>query len=790
MLRNYLKIVIRTLIKYKLYSSLNIGGLALGLTASLLIYLWIQQERKVDNFHAHGPHLFMVYERVKTGGQINKADTPQLLADELKRTIPEIQLATGFAWDHHETFQVGSIRHKLNGSRAGTDFFRMFSYPLVQGTIETALKAPNSLAISRKMAELYFGTPQRAMGQLVRFDNRKDLMVTAVFENIPTYSSDQFDYLLNWNAWVAEDPLLQQWGANFVRTYVQLRPDADPGQVDAKIRHFIDAYLKKSSRPSADFTIELALQRFGDRYLYTHFSNGQPSGGRIAYVWVFGGIGLFILLIACINFTNLATALAIKRSKEIGVRKVIGSSRWSLIRQLFGETVLLTSIAVVLALFATWLALPSLSQLTGQPMTLPVKDWTLWLAVFSLIGCTSLVAGSYPALYLSSLEPVQVLKGTYRSPGTASIRRGLVGFQFTLSILFITTTLVVTQQTNYLQTKQTGYNRAGILYIPLEGNLITNYALFRQEAAELPGVSAVDRTSERPHAMESTTHSVNWTGKSPSVSLNFSPASVGYDFVNLLGLKISAGRDFSRAFATDTSSFLINEEAKRQMGLKNPVGVSMSVYGRTGIIIGVLKDFHFNSLHQPIQPLVLSVSETLNFGSILVRTQAGKTKEALAGLEKLYRQFNPNYPFTFSFLDQEYQKQYRSEQVIGTLTMVFSGLAIFIACLGLFGLATFTAEQRTKEIGVRKVLGASITNVVVLLTKDFLKLVFIALIIASPVAWYSMNQWLQGFAYKVTIAWWYFALAGLLVVSIALVTVSFQTIKAALVDPVKSLRAE
>ncbi len=487
---------------------------------------------------------------------------------------------------------------------------------------------------------------------------------------------------------------------------------------------------------------------------------------------------------------NLATAMSLKRSKEIGIRKVVGSARSGVVAQLFVETWLLTLIAVFLALVISWLSLPYIADLTERPMELPLKSSTFWLALTGLVFFIGLVAGSYPALYLSSLNPVSVLKGKQHFFGVVSIRQALVGFQFTLSVLFIIATSVVSKQTKFLQTKETGYDRSGILYIPIEAGSSTRYEVFRGKALELPGVLGIDLTSEPPHAMGLKTHNADWIGKSPTTTVTFYPTSVGYDFVKVMGLKIVEGRDFSRAFATDTNSYIVNEQAIKQMGLKDPIDKSFSVYGNKGVIIGVMKDFHFNSLRQPIEPLVISIDENLNFGNILVRIQPGKTREALTGLENLYKNLNPEYPFTFSFLDQEYQKQYRSEQIIETITSLFSGLAIFIASLGLFGLAAITADQRTKEIGIRKVLGASVTSIVTLLSSNFLKLVVISIVIASPIAWFVMQRWLQEFAYKVNIGWGIFGYTDFLALGIALLTVSYQSITAALLNPIKSLKSE
>jgi hypothetical protein len=489
---------------------------------------------------------------------------------------------------------------------------------------------------------------------------------------------------------------------------------------------------------------------------------------------------------------NLITASSAGRAKEVGVRKVMGSTRWSLFWQFTGESLLLTFFAVFVSVFLVGIALPNFNGLTGKQIALPVFETNFWWGVVSVVVLTGFVAGIYPGLFLSSLQPVKVLKGTLRFDSSAiMLRKGLVVFQFFLSILLIISAMIVSRQTAYLQNKHLGYERSNILYIPLEGELLSKYQVFKQAVSQLPGVKGVDRVSENLHSMESgTSKSVDWEGKDPNVTLSFVPASVGYEFVKLLGLQIVQGRDFSRRFSTDTANFIVNQTAVKHMGLKDPLGKLFSIYGKKGKIIGVLKDFHFSSLHRPIQPLAIDLKEDLNFGTILVRTQAGKTREALAGLEMVCRQLNPNFPFSFSFLDEEYQKLYRNEQVITKLSNLFAILAVFISCLGLLGLAMFSAAQRSREVAIRKVLGASIANIVILLSVGFLKLVALAFVIAAPLAAIGMEKWLAGFAYRIEMSWWMFALAGGLALLVALITISFQAIQSAITNPIEAVKSE
>lgn len=788
MIKNYLSIAWRNLVRNKAFSVINILGLALGLACSLLIILWIRDERSVDGFHAHGRQLYQVYERWIHDGKVDANYYSQgLLADELKRVLPEVEYASSLERSWGFTFQVGGTVNKMNGGSAGADFFKMFSYPLLQGTPETALNSPGGIAISRRMAELFFGSPEKAIGKPIHFEDKKDLMVTAVFENLPVNSSMQFDFLRNWIDYVNENPWVHNWTNTSPVTFVQLRADANPAKVEATVKDFVYRYQRKD--PSN--INELALQPYTETYLYSTFKDGRPEGGRIEYVRLFSIVAVFILLIACINFMNLATARSAKRAKEVGVRKVVGAFRSSLILQFTGEALLLTSFAVILAVILAASLVPGFNHLTGKQLSLPVLQPAFWAILAGLLVVTGLVAGSYPALFLSSLQPVRVLKGSLKfSWGASFFRKGLVVFQFALSIILIIGMIVIYRQVDYTQTKNLGYNRENLIYIPLEGNLVEKYALFKEEALNIRGVVNISRMKESPTVIGHHRSDIEWEGKDPGLNVSFADAVVGYDFVKTMGLKLKQGRDFSKAFGTDSTSYIINEAALKRTGYTDPIGRTMTWGNHRGQIIGVLQDFHINSMYQEIEPLIIRLDERQTWGNILVRVRAGKTREVLAGLEKLCATLNPKFPFSYQFSDQEYARLYQSEQVVSRLSNIFAVLAIFISCLGLFGLATFSAEQRTREIGVRKVMGASASNIFTLLSGSFLKPVAIAMFVAFPVAWYVMNGWLQHFAYKIDLEWWMFALAGLMAVVIAMMTVSYQSIRTALMNPVKSLRVE
>ena len=789
MLRNYAKIAWRNLIRNKAFSAINISGLTLGMAASLLIFLWIRDELSVGKQYTNGNNLYRVMENEIADGRIvTDEDTPGILTDELKKQFPEVVHAAGLSSKEGHIIAVGNTIARQTGCYAGADWFRMYSIPLLAGTPATALNAPNNVAISRKVAETYFGDAQSALGKSVRFDNAIDYQVTAVFENLPNNSLDKYEFLLNWDNYLKHNPWLNVWENGGPDTRLELRPDADPAKVNAKLKTFLKGRNKDIS---ATFNIELFLQPETEAYLYSNFKNGQRDGGRIEYVRLFIIVAVFLLLIAGINFMNLATARSAKRAREVGVRKVVGAERASLIGQFMGEALLLTIIALGLAVALVSLLLPVFNQLTDKQLTLPINQPSFWLLLTGLLLVTGGLAGSYPALFLSSLNPIRILKGTLRfGAGAQLFRRGLVVFQFVLSMLMIVGTVVVYRQLQYIQTKNLGYDRENLINIPGVGEIASKYPTFKQELLRLPGIQSVTHMMTSPLENGNTTDGVHWEGKDPSLAIQFSNTVVGYDFAKTFKVKLIQGRDFSPEFGTDSSNYLINQAAAKRIGYKEPVGQPLTFGKRPGKIVGVMEDFHFQSLHVAIRPLIIRLGETWWANNILVRTQPGQTKQALASIEALCRKLNPKLPFSYSFVDADYQKLYKSETVVGTLSTIFACLAIFIACLGLFGLAAFTAEQRTKEIGVRKVLGASVASIVALLSTDFLKLVMIAVVTASPIAWYVMNQWLQNFAYKVDISWWVFALAGLLAIGIALLTISFQSIKAALMNPVKSLRSE
>jgi ABC-type antimicrobial peptide transport system permease subunit len=801
MFRNYFKTAIRNLWRNKIFSVINILGLSLGMAASLLIFLWVSDEYSIDAFHKNSSNIYVVYEREFSDGKVNGAlRTQGLLAGELKKITPEIEYASGFDnWlNNSATFSRADKLITMNGAAADTDFFKIFDYKLLQGNPGSILRNPDEIVISRRMAESFFGSAEAAMNKTIRYNDNRDFRIAAVFENMPAKSTDQFDYILNWQFHLKDIDWLSRWIYRTPKTYLTLRTGTDPSKVEAKIKNFLSSYI--AERKTGGYRLELGLQRFDEMYLYSNFKNGIPSGGRIVYVRLFSIIAVFILLIACINFMNLSTARSVKRAKEVGVRKTIGALRSALIIQFIGEAIIFAFSAIVIAIVLVMFILPVFNSITGKQIVLPVFQVSFWIVLLSLVLAMGFIAGSYPALFLSSLNPVRVLKGSLRfSFSAVFFRKGLVVFQFALSIILIIGTMVISRQIDFVQTQNLGFNRENLVYVPFQGDMaVHKYSVFKQELSGMPGIKAITRADEQPTTIHAHVYDTQWEGKDPDEKTIVIHTTVGYGYLKLMNLQLLQGLDFPEGFKDSDSledhaekaGFIINESLLRLTGYKNPIGKPLEVFGGRGKIIGVVKDFHFNSLHNPIQPLVILLTDNLSWGYAIIRTEPGKTKEAIASIGKVYKELEPKFPFTYSFADAEYQRLYESEQIVGRLSSAFAFLAIFISCLGILGLVMFTAEQRAKEIGIRKVLGASEIRIFGMLSSEFIQLVGIAFVIASPIAWLITSNWLKDYAYRVTVSFWLFAGAGVATVLIALITVSFEAVKAALANPVKSLRTD
>lgn len=787
MIKNYLKTTWRNLLNNKAFSFINITGLALGMICSLLITLWLKDELMTDKFHANDKRLYRVMENQSYSGSISTfASTPGILAENIVKDIPEIKMASQFLWEEEPLFTVGDTYDKEKGRYAEKDFLKMFSFKLAKGNPATALAQPDAIVLSKKLAAKYF-KKEDPIGKVIRIDNKDNVIVTGLLEDVPETSSIKFDFLMSYERWLKQNDWAKEWGNNGPRCYVLLAENTSVEKANAKIKNYIKTKNKDSN-------VELFLQNFGESYLYSNWEGGKQNGGRIEYVRIFSIVAIIILVIACINFMNLATAKSLKRSKEIGVRKVAGARRKQLIAQFIGESLFISFLAMGLSVIAVLLILPLFNSLTEKHLALSFTDFSSIGLILLLTIVTGLLAGSYPALFMSSLNPITVLKGKLKlNTGANYFRKGLVVFQFALSVILIMGMIVIFKQISYINNKNLGYNKENLLYMPLEGALGKNFETFKQELVRQPGIKSVTSAQSSPLEVGSSTMGVRWPGKDTTQLLLFNTNPITYDYIKTMDIQLVSGRDFSTEYGMDTMNYLVNEAAAKKIGYKEPVGKELTMWGDKGTIIGVMKDYHTNSLHVAIEPLILRLfkkSWNSYWGNIIVRTEAGKTKEAIAGMEKIFKTFNPGFPFRYYFTDEELRNNYKAENTVSKLSRYFAFLAIFISCLGLFGLVMFTAEQRTKEIGIRKVLGASVGGIVQMLSKDFLKLVCISFAIGFPVAWWAMTKWLQNFQYRIPISWWMFVIAGVAALLIALLTISFQAVKAARSNPVKSLRTE
>lgn len=790
MIKNYFKIAWRNLLHNKTFSLINIFGLALGMTCSLLIMLWLKDELKKDKFHANDKRLFRVMENQYYSGDISTfPSSPGILAENIVKDVPEIEMASQMLWEEQPLFTVGDKFDKEKGRYVQKDFLRMFSFKLAKGDAATALARPDAVVISKSLADKYF-KGQDPIGKMIKIDNKENVIVTGVLDEIPEFSSLKFDFLLSYDIWFKKNDWAKEWDNNGPRCYVMLAPNVSVDKVNAKIKNYIKSKKKDSN-------VELFLQNYGESYLYSNWDNGKQAGGRIEYVRIFSAVAIIILLIACINFMNLATARSLRRAREIGVRKVVGAGKRQLVAQFIGESTFVSFLAILLSLLIVALIIPSFNELTDKKLFIDLTDASFLIILLGLTVVTGVISGSYPALFMSTLKPIVVLKGILKfKAGATYFRKGLVVFQFALSIILILGMIVIYRQINFINNKNLGFAKEDLLYIPLEGPMAKNFMAFKEELLKQPGIKNISSAQSSPLEVGSSTQGVRWPGKDTTKLILFSNNPITYDYLETMGIKLIGGRDFDPSFSLDTMNYLVNEAAAKKIGYQDPVGKELTMWGDKGTIIGLMKDFHHNSLHVPIEPLILRlfkgswVSEGGYWGNVIIRTEKGKSKQAIASMEKVFKQFNPGFPFKYYFTDDEIAKNYKAEHTVSKLSKYFAFLAIFISCLGLFGLVTFTAEQKTKEIGIRKVLGASVTGIVRMLSKDFLKLVLIATIIAFPVAWWLMHTWLDDFAYRIDIGWWVFAVAGIAALLIALLTISFQSIKAAIANPVKSLRTE
>ncbi|MFT4155866.1 ABC transporter permease [Parafilimonas sp.] len=802
MFKNYFKTTWRYLWKDRLFTLLNLTGLASGLACALLIYLWTSDELQVDKFNQKDDRLYQVMQNIPddAAGMQTIEHTQGILASSLQQDMPEVAYAASVvpaSWFTSKgILSVGDTHIRSDEEYVSKDFFNVFSVTLINGNKNELLPDANAVVISDALADKLFHGNKDIIGKTIDWTNEgagTDLSgnfhITGVFKSLPSTSSIKSDLLFNYELFLKSRPNLLKWGNSDPNTYVLLKPGNDVSKFNEKLKNYIAQKLNipKNSKDYADANT-LFAQRFSDRYLHGSYENGQAAGGRMMYVKLFSLIALFIMLIACVNFMNLSTARASRRLKEVGVRKVIGATKKSLVLQYLGESVIMAFLSLLFAVVLMLIILPQFNLITGKQLSLHV-DASQILAVLSVTLLTGFIAGSYPALYLSGFNPITVLAG--KLPSSFSellVRKGLVVFQFAISVVFIISVIVIYNQMNLVHTKNLGYSRDNIITFKKEGQLKTNMQPFLAEVRKIPGVVNASSSFGDLLGKHGTTTEVLWKTKKPDEQVEFSGMYVGDNWIETAGLHIIDGRSFDAKFGADSTNVIFNEAAVKAMGMTNPVGQPVILFGKRKTIIGVVKDFNFESLYQDIKPCFIT---TFQDGSnILVKIKRNNEAVTITKLQDLYRQYNPGVPFDYSFLDADYNALYASEQRVAVLSKYFAGLAILISCLGLFGLATFTAKRKQKEIGIRKVMGASAANITGMLSVEFLKLVAIAILVAFPVSWWMMHNWLQGFAYRVSISPLVFFIAGLSVLMITLITISFQSLRAAIANPVKSLRTE
>ncbi len=802
MLRNYLTIALRSLRKHLGYSVVNVVGLGLGVACCLLILLYVEDERSYDRFHEHADRLYRVAEIIEAdGGGENSASAPIPVGRTLRETFPHLVEESVRFFD----FQAPTLAlsygedKKFNEPRlffTDPSVFKAFSFDLVRGNPETALAEPNTIVLTEAMARKYF-EDEDPLGKVLRFEEDHDLTVTGVLADVPHNAHFRFDFLASFRSLEQLLPrgARETWYWNPAWTYVLLREGTPPSTLEAQFPAFVEANFPEVIR--AD--VRIYLQPITSIHLHSQLDYEIEPNSSIANVYIFSAVALLVLLIACINFMNLATARSALRAREVGVRKVLGAHRRQLMRQFLLEAVLIASLAVVLGVALVKVSLPAFNAFIGKAVTLDLISGPIWLGLLAIALTVGLMAGIYPAVVLSSFQPVKVLKSSIFNEGQGwGLRRVLVVSQFTLSIALIAGTIVAFNQLGHLARADVGFDREQVIMLPvIRSPLAQNYETFKDELLEHSGVTGVTALEEVLGAKHQTGN-YRWEGMTESHL--FARLFVRHDFTRTFGIKVAAGRDYREAIETDEyEAIVVNESMARQMGWSAEEAVGKRFFDNDGDpqgrIVGVVEDFHFTSLHQPVQPLVLPLNTNpgafnLFIKYVAVRLAPGDLKGSLAHVQDTWQRFVPSRTFDYFFLDERLDRLYRAESDLGRVAGAFALFALFVACLGLFGLASYMAEQRTREIGVRKVMGASVNSIVYLMTREFFQLVTIAFVIAVPLTYVAASRWLEGFAYRVDVAWWIFLVAGASSLAIALLTVSFQSLRAALVDPVKALRYE
>jgi putative ABC transport system permease protein len=789
MIKNYLKSYLRNLWKNRTYTFLNIAGLAVGITCSTLIFLWIEDEFNWDHQFVKKQSLYQVKDnQTYDGTTYTFSATPGPLAAGMKADIPGIAATSHLTWGNKTLFSLDDKPIYEDGNFCDASFLSMFNLNFTKGNPATALGDIHSLVISRSMATAFFGAAD-PMGKTVRMNNADQYTITGVFDDLPENTSFQFKWLGNYQAFFQRNQWLQQWGSNGIMTFVELKPSADPGAINKLLGNYVQT--KSPGAAMKGFIFPMS-----DWRLYSSFKNGKqdPSDGRIKYVRIFTIIAWIILLIACINFMNLATASSERRAREVGVRKVLGAGKGKLISQFIGESLLMAFLAVFVSIGLTALVLPGFNSLVEKQLSLGLLNPVHLAALLATGLLCGLLAGSYPSFYLSSFNPVSVLKGLKlkNGGGAVYIRRGLVILQFATSIVFIITTIIIYQQLQYVQHREMGYEKQDLFYMQLQGKMNEHFAAIRNDLIQTGFVSNATLSTDPVLQLGSNTGDFDWAGKDPNKQVLITVENASPQYVSTMGMRLLAGRDFHEIAAQDSNSVIINETLAHIINKESAIGslITRNEGKDKYRVIGVIKDFVYNDMYQSPDPLMLFCDPNNTFVmSVRLKTNAA-VPQALAATGQILKADNPGYPFEYKFVDQDFENQFKTETLTGQLSGLFAALAIFISCLGLFGLAGYAAERRTKEIGVRKVLGASVIKLTSLLSRDFLLLVLLSCVIAFPIAYLISHNWLRSYAYRTDINLVIFLMAGAGALAIALTTVSFITIRASLANPIKSLRTE
>ncbi|MDO6433335.1 ABC transporter permease [Flavitalea sp. BT771] len=795
MFRSYFKTALRNLQKNKTLSFINIAGLSIGMTVALLIGLWIWDEFSFDKYHQNYARIARVMQQETYNGYVSTGEAiPLPLEAEIRKNYGrDFRHIVMTAWTSNHVLITADKEVTFSGNFISSEGPEMLTLHMIRGT-RNGLKGPSSILISRSVATALFGEAD-PMGQLIKLDNNAAFTVAGVYEDLPlntTFHNLAFmapwDYFVSSTGWVKK--AATDWNDDSFQMFAQIAGNEDMARVSEKIK---DCKLHNVDREKARFRPTIILQPMSKWHLYSDFRNGINTGGAIQYVWLFGIIGMFVLLLACINFMNLSTARSEKRAKEVGIRKSLGSLRAQLISQFFCESMLMAILAFAFSLLLAALVVPFFNEIADKKMTILWGSPAFWLACAGFTLFTGSIAGSYPALYLSSFKAVKVLKGTFKAGWLAtSPRKALVVLQFTVSVVLIIGTIIVFKQVQFARNRPVGYSRDGLIVIEESNDeLHDRFNAVRTGLLSTGAVTEAAESSSPTTGVENGRSGLIWKGKDPAMTDHFGNIRVTTGYGTTVGWQFVAGRDFSSQYLTDSFALVLNEAAVRYMHLQNPIGETIRGIGKKDFhVIGVVKDMVMESPFQQVKPTIFYISES-GFAYVNIRINPNvSTREALQKIAAVCKTYSPSVPFSYKFADEEYARKFRTEERIGQLAGIFASLAVFISCLGLFGMATFMAEQRIKEIGVRKVLGATVFNLWGLLSKDFITLVGISLLIAIPIAYYCMDKWLQHYAYRSGMPWWVFASAGAGALLITLLTVSYQSIKAALTNPVNSLRSE